>query len=155
MCGLMCIFRFHTRKGYPQHYESILKEQEGHPTVHNSVTTTSTWHVRQACDIPRFPPCHGADHAQQGTARFYCTSRAFKDRVLRRSLGMRYWSMLSAQVQTVAQFLSIDTTSLKRASQVLWHKWFCRQHLLNINRSALNQVYMLPVFRNGRIPSVT
>ena len=27
----MCILRFHARKGYLQHYESILKELEGHP----------------------------------------------------------------------------------------------------------------------------
>ena len=35
------------------------------PTVHNSVTTTSTWHVRQACIIP---PCCSAGHARQVTA---------------------------------------------------------------------------------------
>ena len=69
MCVFMCILCFHVCKGYLQFCESILKELEGHPTVHYSVTTSSTWHVRQACDVP---PCYSAGHAQQVTARIYC-----------------------------------------------------------------------------------
>ena len=50
-----------------------LERAGGPPHSAQLVTTTLTWHVRQACDIPT---CHCAGHAQHVPARIYCNAHS-------------------------------------------------------------------------------
>ena len=47
----MCILRFHARKGYLQHYESILKELEGHPEQPSESSAPQDSYARDSAQL--------------------------------------------------------------------------------------------------------
>ena len=47
----MCILRFHARKGYLQHYESILKELEGHPDQPSKSSAPQDSYARDSAQL--------------------------------------------------------------------------------------------------------